>query len=197
MSTPCPSASMSAIRHRSPRRRAGCTSVLATTHVLVNNAAGYIDRSETASGADLDAADAVMQVNVYGTWRLTRALLPLLRRSPLPGAVNVSSGAGSHVDPAFGLAACNGGAATYGISKTALNALTTTCATNCLTPPCSSTWSAQDSPQPSPAPNRWDTTGRGQRAASSGPPHSPSTDHEAGSPRRQTSRLVTFQKGAL
>jgi hypothetical protein len=29
VSTPCPSASMSAIRHRSPRRRAGCTSVLA------------------------------------------------------------------------------------------------------------------------------------------------------------------------
>jgi NAD(P)-dependent dehydrogenase (short-subunit alcohol dehydrogenase family) len=97
--------------------------------VLVNNAAGYVDWTETASGADLDASRAVMEVNLYGSWRLTQALLPLLRRSPAPRIVNVSSGAGSHGDPAFGLTARGGAAASYGISKAALNALTSTLAT--------------------------------------------------------------------
>lgn len=96
---------------------------------LVNNAAAYVDWSETAGGADLDAAAQVLQTNLFGAWRLTQALLPLLRRSPSPRIVNVSSGAGSHDDPAFGLRARGGAAASYGISKAALNALTSTLAT--------------------------------------------------------------------
>jgi NAD(P)-dependent dehydrogenase (short-subunit alcohol dehydrogenase family) len=96
--------------------------------VLVNNAAAYVDWAETGTGADLDAARAVMEVNLFGAWRLVQAALPLLRRSPHPRIVNVSSGAGSHGDPAFGLTARGGAAATYGISKAALNALTTTLA---------------------------------------------------------------------
>lgn len=97
--------------------------------VLVNNAAAYVDWSETASEADLDASRVVLETNLYGTWRLTQALLPLLRASPTPRIVNVSSGAGSHGDPAFGLTARGGAAASYGISKAALNALTSTLAT--------------------------------------------------------------------
>jgi NAD(P)-dependent dehydrogenase (short-subunit alcohol dehydrogenase family) len=97
--------------------------------VLVNNAAAFVDWSETGSGADLDAARVVLETNLFGTWRLTQALLPLLRRSPEPRVVNVSSGAGSHGDPAFGLTARGGAAASYGISKAALNALTATLAT--------------------------------------------------------------------
>ena len=96
--------------------------------VLVNNAAAYVDWAETATGADLDAARAVVEVNLFGAWRLVQATLPLLRRSPHPRVVNVSSGAGSHGDPAFGLTARGGAAATYGISKAALNALTSTLA---------------------------------------------------------------------
>ncbi len=96
--------------------------------ILVNNAAGYVDWGETASGADLAAAEKVMQVNLYGSWRLVQALLPLLLRSPRGRIVNVSSGAGSHADPAFGLTVRGGAAATYGISKAALNALTATLA---------------------------------------------------------------------
>ncbi len=96
--------------------------------VLVNNAAAYVDWAETGTGADLDAARAVMEVNLFGAWRLVQAALPLLRRSPHPRIVNVSSGAGSHGDPAFGLTARGGAAATYGISKAALNALTSTLA---------------------------------------------------------------------
>lgn len=97
--------------------------------VLVNNAAAYVDWTETATGADLEAAQRVMQTNLFGAWRLTQALLPLLRQSPFPRVVNVSSGAGSHDDPAFGLRARCGAAASYGISKAALNAFTSTLAT--------------------------------------------------------------------
>lgn len=97
--------------------------------VLINNAAAYVDWSETATGADLDAARAVVEVNLFGAWRMVQAALPLLRRSPHPRVVNVSSGAGSHGDTAFGLSARGGAAATYGISKAALNALTSTLAT--------------------------------------------------------------------
>jgi NAD(P)-dependent dehydrogenase (short-subunit alcohol dehydrogenase family) len=96
--------------------------------VLVNNAAAYVDWGETATGADLGAVRAVMETNLLGAWRLVQALLPLLRRSASPRIVNVSSGAGSHGDPAFGLAARHGAAAAYGISKAALNALTATLA---------------------------------------------------------------------
>jgi NAD(P)-dependent dehydrogenase (short-subunit alcohol dehydrogenase family) len=96
--------------------------------VLVNNAAAFVDWSETVSGADLEAARPVLETNLFGTWRLTQALLPLLRRSPEPRIVNVSSGAGSHLDPVFGLTARGGAAASYGISKAALNALTATLA---------------------------------------------------------------------
>ena len=96
--------------------------------ILINNAAGYVDWSELASSADLEAADRVMQVNLYGSWRMTQAFLPLLRASAHPRIVNVSSGAGSHADRTFGLAARRGAAATYGVSKAALNALTSTLA---------------------------------------------------------------------
>jgi NAD(P)-dependent dehydrogenase (short-subunit alcohol dehydrogenase family) len=96
--------------------------------VLVNNAAAYVDWSETATGADLAAARTVLETNLFGAWRLTTALLPVLRRSPSPRVVNVSSGAGSHGESAFGLAARHGAAASYGISKAALNALTATLA---------------------------------------------------------------------
>ena len=94
--------------------------------VLINNAAAYVDWAETATGADLGAAHAVLETNLFGAWRTTRTLLPLLRRSPRARVVNVSSGAGSHGDEQFGLTRRGGAAATYGISKAALNALTTT-----------------------------------------------------------------------
>ena len=50
------------------------------------------------STADIDASKAVMETNLYGGWRVTQALLPLLRRSSAPRIVNMSSGAGSHED---------------------------------------------------------------------------------------------------
>jgi len=90
--------------------------------VLVNNAAAYADWGETASTADLAAAQAVFETNLFGTWRVTQAFLPLLGAAAHPRLVVVSSGAGSHGESQFGLAA-GGAAASYGISKAALNAL--------------------------------------------------------------------------
>jgi NAD(P)-dependent dehydrogenase (short-subunit alcohol dehydrogenase family) len=58
-----------------------------------------------------------MEINLFGAWRLTQAVLPLLRRGGRGRIVNVSSGAGQ-------LSEMNGGYPGYRISKTALNALT-------------------------------------------------------------------------
>ncbi len=91
--------------------------------VLVNNAAAFADWSETASGADLENARAVFDINLFGAWRVTQALLPLLGRSGRARIVNVSSGAGSHGEPNFGLAS-GPSAASYAVSKAALTALT-------------------------------------------------------------------------
>jgi len=92
--------------------------------VLVNNAAAYVDWSETATGADLQAAHEVLETNLFGAWRACQALLPLIRKSAHGRIVNVSSGAGSHGDQQFGLTTNRGSAASYGVSKAALNALT-------------------------------------------------------------------------
>jgi NAD(P)-dependent dehydrogenase (short-subunit alcohol dehydrogenase family) len=117
--------------------------------VLVANAAAFVDWSELASDADLGAAAAVVDTNLWGTWRTVQAFLPLLLRSEHPRLVVISSGAGSHDDPAFGLTARGGRAATYGISKAALNALVSTLATefasspiriNAICPGLTATW---------------------------------------------------------
>ena len=91
--------------------------------ILVNNAAAFVDWSERVTGADLDDARRVLETNLFGAWRLTQALLPLLQRSASPRIVNVSSGAGSHGDDAIGLTPRGGAAASYGMSKAALNAI--------------------------------------------------------------------------
>ena len=116
---------------------------------LVNNAAAYVDWAETTTGADLAASRAVMDTNLYGTWRMIQAFLPLLRCSEHPRIVNVASGAGSHGDQQYGLTARHGTAASYGISKAALLALTATLAAeldgtpvivNAVDPDLTATW---------------------------------------------------------
>jgi NAD(P)-dependent dehydrogenase (short-subunit alcohol dehydrogenase family) len=96
--------------------------------VLINNAAAFVDWTELATAADLATARAVLDMNLLGAWRVTQAMLPLVRRSAHPRIVMVSSGGGSHADEQFGLTRRGGAAATYGISKAALNALTATLA---------------------------------------------------------------------
>jgi NAD(P)-dependent dehydrogenase (short-subunit alcohol dehydrogenase family) len=103
--------------------------------VLINNAAAFVDWAEMGSVADLDTARAVLDTNLLGTWRVTQAVLPLLRRSAHPRIVMVSSGGGSHGDEQCGLTRRGGTAATYGISKAAVNALTATLAAELVDTP--------------------------------------------------------------
>lgn len=95
-----------------------------TVDVLINNAAAYADWSEMASSADLGLAQGVLETNLFGAWRVCQAFLPLIGRSGHGRIVNVSSGAGSHGEARFGLTTNRGSAASYSISKAALNALT-------------------------------------------------------------------------
>ncbi|WP_158861736.1 SDR family oxidoreductase [Leifsonia sp. AG29] len=85
--------------------------------VLVNNAAIDYDSDQSAVTADLGRARTDLDTNLFGAWRTTQALLPLLRRSAHGRIVNVSSEAGS-------IAGMTGGLPAYSISKAALNALT-------------------------------------------------------------------------
>ena len=88
---------------------------------LVNNAAILYDTGARAESADLAVIHEAMETNLFGAWRTTLALLPLLRRSARGRIVNVSSEGGS-------LASMGAGTPAYQVSKAALNALTRTLA---------------------------------------------------------------------
>ncbi|MET9021571.1 SDR family NAD(P)-dependent oxidoreductase [Actinopolymorpha sp. NPDC004070] len=102
--------------------------------VLVNNAgisgSGQVSPEDAVdqipSIVDLEMVRAVFETNVFGVISVTNAMLPLLRHSPAPRIVNLSSGvasltiAGDPNGPLAGLPA----SAAYAPSKTALNALT-------------------------------------------------------------------------
>jgi NAD(P)-dependent dehydrogenase (short-subunit alcohol dehydrogenase family) len=84
---------------------------------LVNNAAIDYDTDARATTADLDRVHRALETNLFGAWRTALAFLPLLRRSPHPRLVNVSSGSGS-------ISEMGAGTPAYSVSKAALNALT-------------------------------------------------------------------------
>jgi NAD(P)-dependent dehydrogenase (short-subunit alcohol dehydrogenase family) len=85
--------------------------------VLVNNAGAGTDFGVSGTAPDFGAIEAALQTNFYGAYRLTVALLDLLRASAHPRVVNVSSGMG-------GIAEMGGWSPGYRISKAALNATT-------------------------------------------------------------------------
>ncbi|WP_405969765.1 SDR family oxidoreductase [Streptomyces sp. NBC_00988] len=96
--------------------------------VLVNNAGisgdmgpGWIQDPTTL---DLDLVRTVVETNVVGVIRVTNAMLPLLRRSPSPRIVNISSAVASltrQADPAIDIGPVM---AAYAPSKSFLNAVT-------------------------------------------------------------------------
>ncbi|SFP17346.1 Short-chain dehydrogenase [Actinomadura madurae] len=102
--------------------------------VLINNAgitgSGQVSpedaHDQVPSTVDLDMVRAVFETNVFGVIAVTNAMLPLLRRSPAPRVVNVSSHAASMTllsDPEGPMSVLLPSAA-YSPSKSALNALT-------------------------------------------------------------------------
>jgi NAD(P)-dependent dehydrogenase (short-subunit alcohol dehydrogenase family) len=102
--------------------------------VLINNAgitgSGQVSPQDAydqvPSTVDLAMVRAVFETNVFGVIAVTNAMLPLLRRSPAPRIVNVSSHASSLTltsDPDGPFAALLPSAA-YSPSKSALTALT-------------------------------------------------------------------------
>jgi ketoreductase RED2 len=84
--------------------------------ILVNNAG----TTQLIPHADLDAAtdeiwDRILQVNLMGTWHLTRACVPALKASGAGSVINVTSVAG--LRPA-------GSSIPYAVSKAGINHLT-------------------------------------------------------------------------
>jgi NAD(P)-dependent dehydrogenase (short-subunit alcohol dehydrogenase family) len=90
--------------------------------VLVNNAGGNYDFTKTVEVEPSYVRDT-LEMNVLGAWRVTRALLPLLRQSAHGRIVNVSSEHGSFGGEQ-GMARHEDSVAAYGVSKAALNAFT-------------------------------------------------------------------------
>jgi NAD(P)-dependent dehydrogenase (short-subunit alcohol dehydrogenase family) len=85
--------------------------------VLVNNAGIGSDFGVSGTAPDFDAIQRALQTNFFGAYRLTIALLPLLRESAHPRIVNVSSGMG-------GVSEMGGWSPGYRVSKASLNAMT-------------------------------------------------------------------------
>jgi NAD(P)-dependent dehydrogenase (short-subunit alcohol dehydrogenase family) len=91
--------------------------------VLINNAAVTGGR-QMPTTADLAAVRTVVETNVIGVFRVTNAMLPLLRRSASPRIVNMSSGVGSLTRQTTPGAETGPISAAYTPSKSFLNAVT-------------------------------------------------------------------------
>ncbi|WP_250038279.1 SDR family NAD(P)-dependent oxidoreductase [Paractinoplanes maris] len=92
--------------------------------VLVNNAAITGGRPQEPTLVDPAMVRTVIDTNVLGVIRVTNAMLPLLRRSPAPRIVNMSSSVGSLTLQSRGTDETGPISAAYAPSKTFLNAVT-------------------------------------------------------------------------
>ena len=92
--------------------------------ILVNNAGIFIDNAPP-SQLDIEVLRRTYETNFFGVFAVTKAMLPLLRKSQQGRIVNISSGLGSltqNSDPNYEFASVK--MLAYNSSKTALNALT-------------------------------------------------------------------------
>jgi NAD(P)-dependent dehydrogenase (short-subunit alcohol dehydrogenase family) len=91
--------------------------------ILVNNAGIALDWVRP-SELDSETLKKTYETNVFGVFRVTRAMLPLLRKSKAGRIVNVSSHLGSLTLAAARSDPDASGLLAYSSSKTALNAMT-------------------------------------------------------------------------
>jgi len=89
--------------------------------ILINNASGRYDDVTPTLETPFADVQALLDVTLYGAWRMIRTLRPLLLASAHPRVVNVTS-----ESTAFSGGLAKGGATLggYAIAKVALNALT-------------------------------------------------------------------------
>jgi NAD(P)-dependent dehydrogenase (short-subunit alcohol dehydrogenase family) len=85
--------------------------------VVVNNAGIGHARYESLLDSHLDVLMSILETNLYGALRVSRATVPWMQRHEYGRIVNVSSGLGSFAQLAAG-------APFYRVSKAALNAMT-------------------------------------------------------------------------
>jgi NAD(P)-dependent dehydrogenase (short-subunit alcohol dehydrogenase family) len=85
--------------------------------VLVNNAGAFYDPAEHPSITDIAPVRDALETHLFGSWRLSSAMLPLMRRHRYGRIVNVSSGCGAST-------ADSGNCPAYRVSKSALNTYT-------------------------------------------------------------------------
>lgn len=85
--------------------------------VLVNNAAVHYDEGNSAADPDWAIVRQAADTNFIAPWKVSAALIPLIRESEHGRIVNVSSGSGS-------LHAAPHGTPAYSATKAALNMLT-------------------------------------------------------------------------
>lgn len=99
--------------------------------VLINNAGIAGTMPQTALDIDINVFRQVFETNYFGIIEVTQAFIDLLRQSPEPRIVNVTSGLGSltlHNDPTWNYYAVK--PAAYVSSKAALNGYTIVLAYN-------------------------------------------------------------------
>lgn len=92
--------------------------------VLVNNAGITGEGPQMPTTVDVATVRAAVETNVIGVIRVTNAMLPMLRRSPSPRIVNMSSGVGSLTRQTTPGTETGPISAAYTPSKTFLNAVT-------------------------------------------------------------------------
>lgn len=85
--------------------------------ILINNAGILIDAETRGLEADIDKVKESVEVNTYGSLRVSKAFIPIMQKNNYGRIVNMSS----HMAALYQMA---GWAPGYRISKTALNAVT-------------------------------------------------------------------------
>jgi len=85
--------------------------------VLVNNAGAYYDPGANPASTEIASVREAMDTHLFGSWRLSSAMLSLMRRHHYGRIVNVSSGCGASTSDSANCPA-------YRVSKSALNTYT-------------------------------------------------------------------------